>query len=294
MNRNAPYEVRDLAGEYVHIGASGPHPSLLSAQEDRLIQRALAVLEAKQLKRGPLLNSPDHFRRYLRLRFAGLTNEQGHVRYLDAQLRLIGAEVDWYGHQSGGAFDLRRIAFRAITLGAEAIALAHNHPSGNPTPSSCDIQCYHHFEMVLAGLQIKVLDSFVATRDEITSICERDARQTEEFRARQAQAEEQRRTRRAAKRATARGMNSTSPETAAAEGQRGCAMNTQPDSVCQPFSVVAYAPDRLIEYLASYGIDVAKVRRQFDSLQHCDCEIRLIVEPDGRPICTSVIFGVGR
>lgn len=221
MNRNAPYEVKDLAGEYVRIGAGGPQPSLLSAQEDRLIQRALAVLETRQLKRGPLLSSPDHFRRYLRLRFAGLTNEQGHVMYLDVQLRLIGAEVDWYGHQSGGAFDLRRIVYRAITLGAEAIALAHNHPSGNPTPSSHDIQCHHHFEMVLAGLQIKVLDSFVVTPDEITSICERYARQTQELRAHQAQEKEQRRAQRATKRAAARGMKPTSQESAAAEGQGG-------------------------------------------------------------------------
>ena len=58
----------------------------------------------------------------------------------------------------------REVIKRALELSATAIILVHNHPSGDPTPSSEDIRITR--QLVEAGriLSIRVLDSVVIGR----------------------------------------------------------------------------------------------------------------------------------
>jgi len=53
---------------------------------------------------------------------------------------------------------------RAIQIGARGIVIAHNHPSGNPTPSSQDIAITERFQEIGSLLQISLLDHFVVGR----------------------------------------------------------------------------------------------------------------------------------
>jgi len=59
----------------------------------------------------------------------------------------------------------REIFRGAIVDGAVAIIVAHNHPSGNPTPSSEDVAVAKKLEEVGKLLDIKLLDSIIITRD---------------------------------------------------------------------------------------------------------------------------------
>jgi DNA repair protein RadC len=66
-----------------------------------------------------------------------------------------------------------RDAFRAAVIyGANAVVLAHNHPSGNPTPSRDDRECTRR--MVQAGkiLGIRVLDHIVVGYDKYYSFAD--------------------------------------------------------------------------------------------------------------------------
>lgn len=145
-------------------------PSVFTAEESSVIKQALSIIEEKRLRDAPVLYYFEDFQRYLVLRFAGLTNEQGHVLYLDINSRLLAAETEFFGHHRSVSWDMRKIVMRATTLGAEHVVFAHNHPSDNPTPSGGDLRHLAWSEAALRPLNINLLDSYVVTSRRITSI----------------------------------------------------------------------------------------------------------------------------
>lgn len=152
------------------LSAPAHAPSVFTLNESALISRALNLLEKKQLKHAPLFSCRTDLENYLRLRFAGLTNEQGHTLFLNTHQRLISAEVEFFGDQKSVAWDLRRTVARAIQLGADSVVVAHNHPGGHPMPSEADFKHLDWLEKSLAPLNITLLDSFVVTATTVQSI----------------------------------------------------------------------------------------------------------------------------
>ena len=52
------------------------------------------------------------------------------------------------------AVHVREVISRAIALGATAVIIVHNHPSGDPTPSQADIRLTR--DLVDAGRHMKI------------------------------------------------------------------------------------------------------------------------------------------
>jgi DNA repair protein RadC len=65
--------------------------------------------------------------------------EQFRVLFLDKKNQLIADEVQQEGTVDHTPVYPREVVKRALELGASAIVLVHNHPSGDPTPSMADI-----------------------------------------------------------------------------------------------------------------------------------------------------------
>ncbi|MBW7902929.1 MAG: hypothetical protein H3C26_15710 [Rhodocyclaceae bacterium] len=172
--------------------AASIHPNALTSRELSVVRKAMKIIESKCFKNADVLYYMEDFERYLILRFAGLAHEQGHVVYLDIDRRLIDADAIAFGNQSKVSWDIRHIAFRAMTLGAEHVVMAHNHPSDNPMPSEADVQNLIAFERGLSMVGINLLDSFVVTSKRITSIKEHRER-IDEMRSRDLVAEHERR-----------------------------------------------------------------------------------------------------
>lgn len=150
--------------------AASIHPNSLSSRESSVVRKAMEIIESKRLKNADVLYYMEDFERYLILRFAGLSHEQGHVVYLDIDRRFIDADTLAFGNQSKVSWDIRHIAYRAMALGAEHVVMAHNHPSDNPEPSEADVQNLTAFERGLSMIGIILLDSFVVTTKQVTSI----------------------------------------------------------------------------------------------------------------------------
>jgi len=85
--------------------------------------------------------------------------------YLDGANNILGVEVVSRGGMAGTSCTPSDVFRGAIVAGARAIALAHNHPSGDPTPSSEDVAMTR--ALVEAGrlLGIVVLDHLIIARD---------------------------------------------------------------------------------------------------------------------------------
>ena len=69
------------------------------------------------------------------------------------------------GGVSGTIVDLKIIFATALKCVASSIVLAHNHPSGNLSPSSCDIELTKKIKQAGELLDIKVLDHIIVTKN---------------------------------------------------------------------------------------------------------------------------------
>src|SRR5262249_60670729 len=95
---------------------------------------ALRMLHGK-LKDRPALSSWAAVLDYLRAVMAFEPCEQFRVLFLDKRNHLIADELHQRGTIDHTPVYPREVVKRALELGASAIVLAHNHPSGDPTPS---------------------------------------------------------------------------------------------------------------------------------------------------------------
>ena len=93
-----------------------------------------------EVKDRPVLGSWQSLLDYLAIDMAHLTVERVRVLYLDARNRLINDHHVGDGSIDEAAIHPREVIRRAMDLGASALILVHNHPSGNPEPSRADIQ----------------------------------------------------------------------------------------------------------------------------------------------------------
>ena len=69
----------------------------------------------------------------------------------------------------------REVFGPALTLGAAAVILAHNHPSGDPTPSPEDLAVTRHLQEAGRLLGVEVLDHLVVCAERFRSLRESGA-----------------------------------------------------------------------------------------------------------------------
>lgn len=73
------------------------------------------------------------------------------------------------GDESGASFPLREIIADAAELGSAGLVLAHNHPSGDSTPSDSDCRATRRLASAAEALDCTVLDHLVFAGEECTS-----------------------------------------------------------------------------------------------------------------------------
>ncbi len=88
----------------------------------------------------PVLGSWQSLMDYLAIDMAHLTVERVRVLYLDTKNRLIDDHHVGDGSIDEASIHPREVIRKAMDVGASAMILVHNHPSGNPEPSRADIQ----------------------------------------------------------------------------------------------------------------------------------------------------------
>jgi DNA repair protein RadC len=160
-------DTKPLAKRLLHdFGGIGP---LLSASADTLRREgltdptigalkiaeatALRMLEAR-IEQQPILSSWEALGDYLQAAMAHSRVEEVRVLFLNAKNRLIANEALWQGSVDEASLHVREVIARAIALGATALIIVHNHPSGDPSPSQQDIRLTR--DLVEAGRHMKV------------------------------------------------------------------------------------------------------------------------------------------
>ena len=153
--------------------ALGAPPHLLE-EIDGLGPTAIADLKvilaaAQRIGRDAILNKPilgswAEVIDYCKAQMAYETTEQFRILFLDKKNRLIADEVQQTGTVDHTPVYPREVIKRSLELSATALILVHNHPSGDPAPSSADIQMTRQIADVAKPLGIVVHDHIIVGR----------------------------------------------------------------------------------------------------------------------------------
>jgi DNA repair protein RadC len=114
---------------------------------------ALRLLESR-IEGQPILSSWDALGDYLQAAMGHRRTEEVRILFLNAKNMLIANEALWQGSVDEASVHVREVIARAIALGATALIIVHNHPSGDPSPSQQDIRLTR--DLVEAGRHMKV------------------------------------------------------------------------------------------------------------------------------------------
>ena len=154
-----------LSRANLHDLRSAPELRGLGRVKAMLLKAALDLprrVALENREQRPAVRTPEDAARLMRERALSLTRECFWVIPLDARNRLQADPVEI----SRGILDAslvhpREVFQKAILVGSKGIVLAHNHPSGDPTPSAEDIRITR--QLVQAGriLDIHVLDHVI-------------------------------------------------------------------------------------------------------------------------------------
>jgi DNA repair protein RadC len=141
-----------------------------AARELGLLHSLLLRVLEHPLRAREVLTSASAVNAYLRARLGALPREEFRVLFLDKKNQLIADELMGAGTIDHAPVYPREVVRRALELNAAAAVLAHNHPSGDPTPSSADVEMTRQIVAAADVLKIKVHDHMIVAGDQVASL----------------------------------------------------------------------------------------------------------------------------
>jgi DNA repair protein RadC len=136
----------------------------------KIVQAAALRMLSEPVREMPVLSSWQSLLDYLRADMAHLTTERVRVLYLNAKNQMIRDEIASEGSIDQAAIYTREIIRRAMDLGAAAVILVHNHPSGDSAPSRQDISMTREIADAGKKLGIAVHDHIIVGKDGYSSM----------------------------------------------------------------------------------------------------------------------------
>jgi DNA repair protein RadC len=130
----------------------------------KVVQAAALRMAQQDLVQRDVVGSWKKLLDYCRMRMAEEKTEQFRLLFLDNKNAVIADEEQQRGTVNHTPVYPREVVKRALELGASAIILVHNHPSGDPTPSEDDIAMTKEVAAAAEKLGIAVHDHIVIGR----------------------------------------------------------------------------------------------------------------------------------
>ncbi len=121
-------------------------------------------LSQQELQDRPVIGSWQALIDYCHAAMARSDREEFRILFLDKKNKLIRDEVMSKGTIDHAPVYPREVVKRALELGATAIILVHNHPSGDPTPSTDDIRMTKRIRDAANGVDLKLYDHIIIAR----------------------------------------------------------------------------------------------------------------------------------
>ena len=122
------------------------------------------------LRTGQVMQDPATVGRYVQAHLGRRPHEVFAVMFVDSQHRLLHMEEMFRGTLTQASVYPREVVLRALQVGAAAVVLAHNHPSGCREPSQADWHLTDQLHHALRLVDVQVLDHLVVTAEQWTSL----------------------------------------------------------------------------------------------------------------------------
>ncbi len=113
---------------------------------------------------APLMNKPELVHAHFQSILAGLTVEKFWVLCLNRKNRLLKLVEITSGTATTSLAHPREVYREAIRHGATALICAHNHPSGDPSPSTADLQVTRQLREAARAVDIDLIDHVILGR----------------------------------------------------------------------------------------------------------------------------------
>jgi len=145
----------------------------LRDRDARTVARAIRILEKSfNTESDTPLSSPRAAKQYLQLKLGMLEHEEFHAIWMDNKNKIIAIEPLFRGTLTYCQVYPREIIKSALRHNAAAVILAHNHPTGNTTPSIDDIDLTKQLKDSLAIVDVRVIDHIIIAAGDTRSFAE--------------------------------------------------------------------------------------------------------------------------
>jgi DNA repair protein RadC len=138
--------------------------------EFKIVEEAAKRFTKSAIEDRPAMSSFSAVATYCQAAMAHLDHEEFRIIFLDKKNHIIADEVQGIGTIDHAPVYPREIMRRALELNATALILAHNHPSGDPSPSQADIQLTQQIVGLGKSLNVIVHDHLVIGRSGVVSL----------------------------------------------------------------------------------------------------------------------------
>jgi len=135
------------------------------ASELKLIRAVALRLKRDELIRRPSVSSTSDVLDYVRAAQGYESRELFRILFLDKKNKVIADEVQGHGTVDHTPVYVREVVKRALEVGATALILVHNHPSGDPTPSRADIDMTKLIVAAARPFNIAIHDHIIVGRE---------------------------------------------------------------------------------------------------------------------------------
>ena len=135
----------------------------------KMVQEGALKLSHDQIIDKPVISSWHALLDYCRASMAYHKKEQFRIFYLNRKNILIADELQQEGTIDHTPVYPREVIKRALELGASALILVHNHPSGDPTPSRDDIEMTKEIKEAGKKLGVTVHDHVIVAKGSYSS-----------------------------------------------------------------------------------------------------------------------------
>ncbi len=137
---------------------------LSAATDIKIVEAAARRLALSAIEKRRNLGSSAAVLAYCRTAMAFMDHEEFRILFLDKKNQLLADEVQGVGTIDHAPVYPREVMRRALELGATALILVHNHPSGDPSPSTADIAMTTQIATLGKALNVVVHDHLVVGR----------------------------------------------------------------------------------------------------------------------------------
>jgi DNA repair protein RadC len=171
-------KVGKVFGTFRELAQAGDADLLAAGLSEKKLAALRLALEAgaralDPVKLGREFSAPATVAEHYRTRLANLKQEEFWAMFLNARHQMVSEKMIGRGCLTGVDVHPREVFRTAIEKGAAAIIVAHNHPSGDPKPSTADIELTGRLRATGDLVGIRVLDHVVVATNGYASMAER-------------------------------------------------------------------------------------------------------------------------